>query len=194
MCVVAASVRRGRYPCELSVKVARNLDVLASCFVLARIQLPVSAPRPAGQQRAVVDVLGVRVEVFRRGDERGEHGRQPGSDPRISPADGWLGSLVCLCEFLLNAVSPHIGERYNDRLVKTERRRPWIEVTVLLVCMHKRAQVDDLVFRESGGIIHARPVSAGLSVVTQSFREAGPLSRRRTANRKFAANPGTQPE
>jgi hypothetical protein len=60
--------------------------------------------------------------------------------------------------------------------------------------MRKRAQVDDLVFRESGGMIHARPVSAGLSVVTQSFREAGRLSRRRAANRKFAANPGTQPE
>src|SRR5580698_11650377 len=87
MCVVAASVDRVGYPRELSVKIARDLDVLTSGFVLARIQFPVPPPRPAGQQRAVVDVLGVRVEVFRRGDERGEHGRQPGSDPRISPAD-----------------------------------------------------------------------------------------------------------
>src|ERR1700730_5065292 len=113
MCIVPASVNRVGYPCELSVEIARNLDVLTGGFALARVQLPVLSPRPAGKQRAVVDVLGVRVEVLRRGNERGEHDRQPGSDPRISTADGWLGGLVCLGEFLLNAVSPHIGERYN---------------------------------------------------------------------------------
>src|ERR1700734_4092271 len=160
MCVVAASVDRVGYPRWLSVQVACDLDVLASGFVLARIQLPVPAPRPAGQQRAVVDVLGVRVEVFRRGDERGEYGYQPGSDPRVSPADGWLGSFICLCEFLLNAVPPHIGERYYYCLVKPERRRPRIDVTVLFICIYESAQVDDLVYGESGGMIHARPVSA----------------------------------
>jgi superfamily II DNA or RNA helicase len=39
-------------------------------------------------------------------------------------------------------------------------------------------------------MIHSRPVSAGLSVVTQSFREAGRLSRRRAANRKFVSLAG----
>src|SRR5512135_2411499 len=113
MRIVAASVNRIGYPCELSVKIARNLDILTGGFALACIQLPVLTPRPAGKQCAIVDVLGVRVEAVRRGDERGEHDRQPGSDPRISTADGWLGGLVCLGEFLLNAVSPHVGERYN---------------------------------------------------------------------------------
>ena len=32
------------YPCELPVKVARNLDVLTGGLMLARIQLPVLAP------------------------------------------------------------------------------------------------------------------------------------------------------
>src|ERR1044071_9396023 len=96
MCIVAASVNRVGYPCEFSVKIARTLDVLTGGFALACVQPPVLAPRPAGKQRAVVDVLGVRVEVLRRGDERGEHDRQPGSDPRISAADGWQGGLVCL--------------------------------------------------------------------------------------------------
>ena len=36
-------------------------------------------------------------------------------------------------------------------------------------------------FGESGGMIHVRPVSSGLSMVTQFFREAGRLSRRRAA-------------
>ena len=52
------------------------------------------------------------------------------------------------------------------------------------------AQVDDLVFGESGGIRHARPVSVGLSVVTQSFREAGRLSRRHTAKLEICHKPG----
>src|SRR5713226_2138768 len=110
MRVVAASVDRVGYPCELSVKIARNLDVLTGCFPLARIQFPVPAPRPAGKQRAVVDVLGVRVEVFRREYELGKQDREPISYPRISSANGWIGGLVCVCKFLLNVVSPHVGE------------------------------------------------------------------------------------
>src|SRR5260370_3570771 len=106
MRVVAASVDRVGYPCELSGKIARNLDVLTSCFPLARIQFPVPAPRPAGKQRADVDVLGARAEVFRRGHERGKHDRYPGSYPRLTTANSWLGGPAGLCKFLLTAVSP----------------------------------------------------------------------------------------
>src|SRR5581483_7256171 len=106
----------------------------------------------------------------------------------LARADGRLRGLVRLCEFLLNVVSPHVGERYNHGFVKAEGRQPWIDVIVLLVCIYQRAQVDDLVFSESGGMIHTRPVSVGLSLVTQSFREAGRLSRRRAANRKSVTN------
>src|SRR5581483_11807192 len=66
----------------------------------------------------------------------------------LARADGRLRGLVRLCEFLLNVVSPHVGERYNHGFVKAEGRQPWIDVIVLLVCIYQRAQVDDLVFSE----------------------------------------------
>src|SRR5450631_883715 len=102
MRVVAAPVDRVGYPRELSVKITRDLDILTGGLVLAGVQLPVPAPRPAGKQGSVVDVLGTRVEVLRGGDERGEHDRQPGSNPGNGPAYSRLGSLVRLGEFLLD--------------------------------------------------------------------------------------------
>jgi hypothetical protein len=60
--------------------------------------------------------------------------------------------------------------------------------------MYQRAQVDNLVRAESSGMIHARPVSVGLSVVTQSFREAGRLLRRRAVNWEIFYKPDTPPE
>ena len=78
-------------------------------------------------------------------------------------------------------LSPQVGQGYGKRIAQSEYRRPSAHSWRKLASFNSCAQLGDLGLGESSGMIHARPVSLGLSVVTQSFREAGRLSRRRAA-------------
>jgi hypothetical protein len=97
-----------------------------------------------------------------------------------------LRDAVVLSDFRLDPVPAQIGQGYAERIAQPEYRRPSAHPWRKLAGFNSCAQLGDLGFGESGGMIHARPVSYGLSVVTQSFREAGRLSRRRAAIQHIA--------
>jgi hypothetical protein len=61
---MTAAVDRIEDPREVSGQRAGDLDVETGRFVLAGVQLGVGGPRPAEQQGAVDDALGVRVQVL----------------------------------------------------------------------------------------------------------------------------------
>ena len=111
---------------------------------------------------------------------------------RDSTADRRLRDAVVLSDFRLDPVPAQIGQGYGERIAQPEYRRPSAHPWRKLTSFNSCAQLGDLGFRESGGMIHVRPVSSGLSVVTQSFREAGRLSRRRAAI-QYISLPGGRP-
>jgi hypothetical protein len=86
----------------------------------------------------------------------------------------------------LHPVPAQIGQGDGERIAQPGYRRPSADPGRQLAGFNSCAQLGDLGFGESGGMIQARPVSSGLSVVTRSFREAGRLSRRRAAIRHIA--------
>lgn len=176
---MAASGDRVGDPCQAAGDGAGDLHIHSRGLVLPGVQFRVRPPRPAREQRAVHDVACPRAEFMGRGDVIKKRLHQQRSDRRDSAADRGLRDALVLGDFSLDPVPAHIGQGCGKRIAQSEYRRPFAYPRRKLACFNSCAQLGDLGLGESGGMIHARPVSSGLCVVTQSFREAGRLSRRR---------------
>src|SRR6266567_7298861 len=186
MVIMAASGDRVGDPCRASGNGAGDLYVHSGRLTLPGVQFRVRPPRPAREQCAVHDVACSDVEFIGRGDVVEKRLYQQRGDCRDSAADRGLRDAVVLSDFRLDPVPAQIGQGYGERIAQPGYRRPSAHPWRKLAGFNSCAQLGDLGFGESGGMIHARPVSSGLSVVTQSFREAGRLSRRRAAIQRIA--------
>ena len=178
---MAASRDRVGDPCQASGDGAGDLHIHSRGLVLPGVQFRVRPPRPAREQRAVHDVACPRVEFMGRGDVVKKRLHQQRGHCRDSAADRGLRDAVVLGDFRLDPVPAHIGQGCGERIAQSEYRRPSAQLWRKLTGFNSCAQLGDLGPGESSGMIHARPVSSGLCMVTQSFREAGRLSRRRAA-------------
>ena len=172
---------------------AGDLYVHSGRLTFPGVQFRVRPPRPAREQCAVHDVACSDVEFIGRGDEVEERLYQQRGDRRDGAADRGRRDAVVLGDFRLDPVPAQIGQGYGERIAQPEYRRPSADPGRKLAGFNSGARLGDLGFGESGGMIHARPVSSGLSVVTQSFREAGRLSRRRAAIQHICCRGGSSP-
>ena len=152
-----------------------------SRLVLPGVQFRMRPPRPARQQRAVHDVASACVELIGRGHVVMKRLHEQRSHCRDSAADRGLRDAVVLGDFRLDPVSAQVGQGYGERISQPEYRWPSAHSRRELAGFDSCAQLGDLGFGESSGMIHVRPVSCGLSVVTQSFRETGRFSHSRAA-------------
>src|SRR5262245_13075637 len=150
---------------------AGDLYVHAGRLTLPGVQFPVRPPRPAREQRAVHDVACPGVELTGRGDVAGKRLYQQRGDGRDGTAGRGLRDAVVLGDFRVDPVPAQIGQGYGERIAQPGYRRPSAHPWRRLAGLNSCARLGDPGFGESGGMIHARPVSSGLSVAAQSFRE-----------------------
>lgn len=81
-----------------------GLYVQARRLVLAGVRLAVCGPRPAGQQGAIDDVLGVRAEVLGHGHILGQRGAQQRRQRCDGTADRGLRHSIRLADLSLDPV------------------------------------------------------------------------------------------
>jgi len=100
-----------------------------------------------------------------RGDVVEKRLHQERGNCRDSAADRRLRDAVVLGDFRLDPVPAHVGQGCGERISQSEYRRPFPHPWRELASFNSCAELGDLGFGESGGMIRARPVSSGLSVV-----------------------------
>ncbi len=97
---------------------------------------------------AFVEFLGSRNMVR-------QHSAQHGSQPGYCSADCRLGDAERLCQFILDAVSPHVRQCHDDRLEQSQNRWPETFPVVRRHLLDQCAQVGYLIPGEASGMIHA---------------------------------------
>lgn len=99
---------------------AGDLEVDSGGVVLARVELWLVTPGPAGCRGAVDDQLGVGVEVVCGGDVVGQGVGDKGCPGGQDPRDGGLGDVEQFGEELLFEVVAQAGRDEPDALVEAE--------------------------------------------------------------------------
>ena len=131
----------------------QDLDVEPGALVLARPQLGVGLPAPAGHQGTVQDVVAARGDLL--GSDEDEVAVQGAGDQLSEgldgPGDGGLGHAEQLTDSGLGKVMAQVDQRRLQRPGHPEDRRDGVERFALADPL---GQLGELMGTQPGGTLH----------------------------------------